>query len=215
MNHLAARRAASFMGSLFALACVAAHAQEPRLRTFEIAPFAGMRLGGSLELADTGEDVDIDDHGSFALALDLRADEVSQYELFYSRQATKLEAGSTLGELDVDVEYFHVGGTLVLNDERWWKPYVVGTLGATRFSPEPAEANDETRFSVSLGGGVRFPFNDRFSLRLEARGYVTFVDTNTATFCKSDEEGGLCRIRGSGSTFIQYEVLAGAAFAFF
>ena len=214
MNHAAVRRVACLAGVIATLGCVTANAQELPPRAFEITPYVSWRTGGDFEIADTDEEVDLDDHGAFALALNLRLDELSQYELFYGRQSTSLEGGSTLGDVDADVEYLHIGGTLVVNENPRWKPYIIGTLGATRFSPDVVGGSDDTRFSISLGGGMRVPFSTRFSLRLEARGFVTFVDTDSAVFCRSNEEGGLCRIRGSGSTFIQYEILAGAAFAF-
>jgi hypothetical protein len=58
------------------------------------------------------------------------------------------------------------------------------------------------------------PFREHFSVRLEARGFVTLVNPDTAFFCRSDQTGLLCRVRSSGSTFIQYDLLAGAAYAF-
>jgi opacity protein-like surface antigen len=184
------------------------------LPLFEITPFAGVRTGGRFKLEDPDRKLDLDDSGSFAAAFNLRIDDVSQYELFYSRQSTSLEEDPLLGDVDVDIEYLHVGGTVSMQGEnRRLIPYMVGGLGATRFSPDPSEAHDKTRFSLSLGGGLKVPFNDHFALRLEGRGYLTFVDTDTSFFCASDG-GAICRIRGSGSTFVQFELLAGASFAF-
>lgn len=185
-----------------------------RAPLFEIAPFIGLRAGGQFDLDTAPQNVNLDDASSFALALNLRMDEASLYEFFYSRQSTNLERGSPLGNVDVDVEYLHIGGIAEWRDENRVIPYVVGGLGMTRFHPDPAAARDDTRFSVSLGAGVRVPMSERFSLRFEGRGYLTFVDANTAFFCRSDQNGALCRLHGSGSTFIQYELLAGAAFAF-
>ena len=192
----------------------AAHAADPRLPFFEIAPFVGQRLGGDFEVDEGGTEADLDDAHSLSLALDLRRDPLSQYELFYGRQETELEAGSPLGSVGIDVEYLHVGGTLIVTDEYRFAPYIVGTLGATRMRPEGPGVRDETRFSLSLGAGVRIPVSARFALRLEARGFLTFLDTDSTVFCASGDFGGLCRIRSSGSTFIQYDLLAGAVVSF-
>lgn len=191
-------------------------AQYGRSATFEITPFAGYRLGGDVDLQGSTAGVDLDDHGSFAIALGLRADSESQYELFYSRQETKLAPNAALGPLGVDVEYLHAGGTLVLDNEHAYQPYIVGGLGFTRFSPgsNASGARDDSRFSVSLGAGMRFPVTQHFGLRLEARGYLTFIDTDSAFFCASSAAGGVCAIRTSGSTFVQYDLLLGAAFNF-
>ena len=181
---------------------------------FEVTPFAGLRLGGDFKLDAPSRKLDVDDSGSFALALNLRIDEISQYELFFGHQSTGLQRDPLLGQVDIGVDYLHLGGTVALEGERRVIPYMAGGLGATRFSPDSSGASDKTRFSLSLGGGVKVPLSRRFALRLEGRGYLTFVDTDTAFFCRSDEEGGVCLIRGSGSTFFQYELLAGATFAF-
>jgi hypothetical protein len=203
--------------AVVAAASSLAIAQDPRPTgppRFEITPFIGYRTAGEFEVGATGEDLDLDESTTVALALNLRIDAASQYELFYSRQATQLESSSSLGELDVDVEYLHIGGTLVMDDRLRWTPYIVGTLGVTRFSPEPPQSRDEARFSLSIGGGVRVPYSERFSLRFEARGFFTFTDTSSSFFCETGSFGGICEVRASGNTFIQYEALAGAAFAF-
>lgn len=181
---------------------------------FEVTPFIGYRLGGDFDVEGSEADADLDDHTAFGLALNLRLDEVSQYELFYSRQPTRFKADSPVGALDIDVDYLHIGGTLESSEQRRFTPYLAGGLGVTRISPDDAAADDETRFSISLAGGVRVPVTARFGVRLEARGYLTFIDTDSAVFCASGSFGGVCSIRANSSAFFQYEVLAGAAFAF-
>jgi opacity protein-like surface antigen len=193
----------------------AARARESAGPLFELTPFVGYRMGGNFAVQGATRNADLGDHGSFALALGLRIDEGSQYELFYSRQRTRFGSDSPAGPVGVTVEYLHVGGTLVLDDEQpRFQPYAVGGLGISRFNPEPGGANDNTRFSLSLGAGMRFPVTQRFGVRLEARGFVTLVNADSAVFCASGRNGGICAIRASGSSFFQYELLAGAAFAF-
>jgi opacity protein-like surface antigen len=202
----------------FAVASSVAGAQDPRPKAppaFEVTPFVGYRTGGEFETDTTGEDLDVDESNTFALALNLRIDALTQYELFYSRQSAALEGGTSLGDVELEIEYYHIGGTLVVDDTQpRFRPYIVGTLGATRFNPEPPEGDDEMRFSFSLGGGLRVPLSERFALRLEARGYLTFVDSDSSIFCASGSFGGVCQVRASGDTFLQYEALLGAAFAF-
>src|SRR5262245_4297868 len=161
-----------------------------RVPHFEVAPFVGYRFGGGFDLTDPAESADLADNTTFAIALDLARDGYSQYELFYGRQETHLKDTTSLGPLGVNVEYLQLGGTLVLDDSRHFTPYMVGTLGLTRFSPEPPGTDATTRFSLSLGAGVRVPVNPHFALRFEGRGYFTFVDTDSAFFCSSDETGG-------------------------
>jgi opacity protein-like surface antigen len=189
--------------------------EERRPRTlYEITPFAGYRLGGDFNLANSRQRADLDDHGSFALSVAVRRDGWSQYELLYARQETQLERDSPLAPLDVNVEYLHLGGTLDADVESDFplQPYILGGLGITRMTLQ--SGSDDTRFSFSLGGGLRVPVTPRFNIRLEARGFLTLVDSNSAVFCASGSFGGVCSIRAKGSTFTQFELMAGAAFAF-
>jgi opacity protein-like surface antigen len=109
----------------------------------------------------------------------------------------------------VDVEYLHIGGTLPFGGWEHALPYFAAGLGATRFSSSAPGADDITRFSGSMAFGLEVPLARNAAIRLEARGYATFVDTSTSFFCKSDNGDGVCRIVASGSTILQAEVLAG------
>jgi hypothetical protein len=62
--------------------------------------------------------------------------------------------------------------------------------------------------------GLQVPLAKNVAIRLEARGYLTAVDTSSALFCRSDTAGGVCRIVASGSTIFQAEALAGIAVRF-
>jgi opacity protein-like surface antigen len=186
---------------------------------WEVTPFAGYRMGGSFDLEDiTGAEVaggaDLNDHGSFGLAVGLSVYPGETYELFYSRQETSIEATSPLAPFDLDVEYLHLGGTLVLNEELPIVPYMMGGLGVTRFSPQTGTGSDDTRFSMSLGAGLRLPVTQNLGVRLEARGYLTFVNSESAFFCASGSFGGVCSIRAKTDTLFQFELLAGASFWF-
>jgi opacity protein-like surface antigen len=195
-------------------------AGKERAPMFEAGAFGALAVGGHFRLQDvaavassTGSTVSLADHGAFAITADLQADEGSQYELFYSHEATDLRGSSAIPPMDVTVEYLHVGGTLLLDDEPRLKPYAVGGLGITRFTPGQ-EGSTDTRFSLSLGLGLRWPVTRHFAVRLEGRGFMTLVNPDASVFCRSDQNGLLCRIHGSGRTFLQGEFLAGAAFAF-
>jgi hypothetical protein len=197
-----------------------AAAREEAPLLFEVAGFGSLAVGGQFRWegggagnSGTGDRVSLADHGAFALAADVRADQGSWYELFYSREATDLRGNFDVPRTDVTVEYLHVGGTVLLNDEFQVRPYAVGGLGITRLTPGEPGSTD-TRFSASLGLGLRWPVTRHFSVRLEGRAFVTLVNDSTAIFCRSDESGLLCRIHGNGQTFVQGEFLAGAAFAF-
>jgi hypothetical protein len=203
---------------LFTVCLVAtAQAGEPEeftLPAFEITGFGGYRFGGELDLTNPEENVAIADHSSFAVALDVARDDHSQYELFYSRQATRLKNSASIGPMPLKVEYLQLGGTLVSSWPRPIIPYGVGTFGLTRMTPDGPESDASTNFSLSLGAGVRVPLAPHFSLRLEGRGYMTFVDTDAAFQCVSGPAGGACRVLAKGQSMWQFELLAGVALSF-
>lgn len=180
---------------------------------FSITPFVGYRIGGGFRLSDTEQPLSLRGHDAFALAVDARAEENTEYELFYSRQSTYMR-GNDFVPVATVVEYLHIGGIVVFADEERIKPYFGGGIGVTRLSPGLAPGIDETRFSVSLALGLRASLTRHLSLRFEARGYLTPINTDTAVFCRSDQGGAVCQVRARGSSFSQGDFLAGATYAF-
>jgi opacity protein-like surface antigen len=216
----AAPWAAALLGWVTSLGCLTATAteadtdEEPALPLkYSVMPFGGYRFGGRFAIGDTNSHDTARNHLSYGAAFDVATDEWAQYELFYSRQSTRL-SGPSPAPSDTVIEYLHIGGTVGITDWQRVQPYFLATVGATRFSPDSPLGSDRLYFSLSLGGGVRFPFNDHLALRCEARGFATFFNTNTNVFCRSDQAGGVCLLRGSGSTFFQGETLAGLAYTF-
>jgi opacity protein-like surface antigen len=193
-------------------------------QNFEVAGFGGWALGGEFKLQDggaiannevtsTGSRIGLLDHLSYGFAADLRASDSAAYELFYSREPTRLTVVNGATPVDVTVSYLQLGGTLMLDEgERALRPYAIGGLGVTRLSPGE-DGNTRTRFSGSLGLGVRWAATQHLALRLEGRGFVTLMN-NDAVFCKSDDSGLICRVHSNSTTFIQGQLLAGVAFTF-
>ena len=202
--------AAALLG---ASAVVCAAPSEPAPLPYEVTPFAGYRVGGDFERTDTHQTVKVDDHGSLAIAFDVLADNLMQYELFYGRQSTHLN-GAAPSPTGIKVEYLHLGGTVPLEGTRRLNPYFGGGLGITRLTPDPASGTDSTRFSLSLSLGLRVPVSRHVALRFEGRGFLTPVPTNSEFFCRSDQSGGLCVVQAHGSVFFQADFFAGVAFAF-
>jgi opacity protein-like surface antigen len=184
------------------------------LPLFQVGLFGGYRAGGELEDQDTGANRDLDDSSSFAVSLELRFAQGDDrfYQLWYSRQAT--EVGDDVEQFDADVEYLHIGGTLPFGGWKHAQPYFAAGLGVTRFSAAIPDADDSTQFSGSMAFGLEIPLGDHAAIRLEARGYLTAVDTDTSFFCRSDGGGGGCLIVASGSSIFQAEGLVGVLVRF-
>lgn len=185
----------------------------------EFTPFGGYRLGGEFEVEDPaggdGETVDLDDAGSFGLDLGIYRDPASFYELLYSRQSAGLDGGGPeLAPVDLTTEYIHFGGTLLFEQDRGPDLYLSMTIGATRFDAEGGRYDSKSRFSGSLGGGLRMPFGEHFAATAGVRGYLTLVDSNTDILCISGGGEGGCLLKSSGSTFFQAEAQLGLTFVF-
>jgi len=200
------------------LTASAARAEElttPALGRFEVTPFIGYRFGGHFDVEGSDNDADLNDSPAFGIALGLRPNPLKQYELFYGRQSTEIASNAALSEVDLDIDQLQFRMTVLLDDvASRLNPYALGSVGVTRFSLDAPDANDETRFSIAAGGGLRIPLQPRLDLRLEARVDLIFMSSSSSIFCSSNSTGGACAFTGSGSVLFQYEFLAGATFTF-
>lgn len=185
---------------------------------FELTPFGGYRTGGEFETRATdtvpAREVDLEDGGSWGVDLGLYRDGSSFYEFLYSTSSTGLDSTDPeLAAVDVKIEYYHVGGTLLFADERRWVPWFSFTAGATRFSAGGGYDSD-TKFSIAAGGGVRVPFNDHVAATAGVRGYLTFVDSDTDFLCVSSGSQAGCLLNSTGSTWFQFEGMIGLTVGF-
>jgi opacity protein-like surface antigen len=202
---------------LLALAGPAVRGAEPAtpaVGRFEVTPFVGYRFGGRFDVQGSNDNAQIDDHPAYGFALGLRPDRSMQYEVLFTRQSTAIGESPELSNADLDVEQLHFQVTASSERAVWLNPYALGSLGVTKFSLDVPGAEDETRFSLSAGGGLRIPVQPRFDVRLEARVYLTFMNSSSSIFCNTSTPAGTCVLTGSASVLVQYELLAGAAFTF-
>ena len=182
----------------------------------EITPFYGFQFAGEFEdRFDFGDfdGVDVDEgdvYGVFAnFALRPGSPAGGQIELMVNRQETGLQANRLFGpELsELDIEYWHLGYLY-----QWApgqvRPYVVLSLGATRF--EAPGLDSETRFSWSGGGGIKVMFNKNLGVRFEGRVYSTVIDEGDDAFC--DPFG--CFSYDDDTYLFQVDVKGGLVFAF-
>ena len=202
----------------FRICCLAVTpvAAEEKPSRFELTPFAGYQFGGEFELEGSDTELELDEAQSFGLILNMDIDADRQYEFYYSRQETELDnKGLFLNEpvLDLDVEYLHVGGTVAFAGDSV-RPYVVGTIGLSRFDPQGSGLDSETFFSFSFGGGAKFFADKRVGLRLEGRFFATLIDSDTEIFCRSGADTNFCAVKVDGDLLLQWQAMAGLVFRF-
>ena len=108
-----------------------------------------------------------------------------------------------------NIEYFHFGGTYGQATGKV-RPFVVATIGATYMDPKGAGLNPETKFSLSLGGGVKFYLSEHVGIRLDGRWFGTFIGGSGSVFCSD----GKCLIDVQGDVLSQFSANAGVILAF-
>jgi len=190
-------------------------------QTVEITPLVGYRVGGSFATAaGTDSDVtiseyEVEDAASFGVQLGFRVSRDGEIEVLYARQNTRLATdglftGAPL--FDLALETWHAGGNyLFAEEDSRVRPYIGMGLGVTRLLPEPAGLRDETRFSASFAAGAKVWLGRHVGLRVEARGFFTFLESGHETFCQTGEG---CQVHAEGSEISQGEIRAGLVLRF-
>jgi hypothetical protein len=174
--------------------------------------YGGYRFGGGFTDVTTGKTWEMTDGPAYAVAADFAIDRRTQWEIFISHRSSALKASGfspAADDIGLGITYYHLGGTYFFDQEVGRGGYAVGGLGLTNFSPSLSGLNSETRFSLNFGFGYMIPMAKYVALKLEARGYVTLVDSSGGFFCS-----GGCVVQVKGSTFTQGEVMAGIAARF-
>jgi hypothetical protein len=216
VSRCAAARASCAAIALLLASGAAAAEDQPQPR-FELTPYAGYRIGGEFEQQNGGGSFKLDEGSSEGLIFNIEARDVNtQWEVLYGHQSTKLATQLSFdpaARLGLDVEYFQFGGTYLFDGEDT-RPFIALTAGVTHFSPTPPGVDSESYFSGSLAGGVQLRKTKRVGVRLEARVYATFVNTDGALFCHSGPQGGVCAISIHGTALYQWEGSAGVVFRF-
>ena len=182
----------------------------------ELTPFAGFAFGGEFEDQDTGSNLDLDDGNLYGLTFNFWARDNTEWEVYYSRQETELDTtgtSATQPALDMDVDYLHVGGTFLFDGELA-RPYIVATIGASRFDPVPPGFDSETFFSWSIGGGLKMFPKERVGLRLEARVFGNLLDSDSRIFCQTGPQLNVCAVHVEGDVLWRWQATAGVIFRF-
>jgi hypothetical protein len=161
---------------------------------FELTPTFSYNFGGTIYGEDSvlsEFDLEADDGEAYGITFGIPVSRFAQIELLASRQSTELQfddglfGGSTPGFADFEVSYYHVGGLFQWGNGQI-HPFVVLSLGVATLDPNVGGSRAETRFSGSVGGGVKIFFTDNIGLRLEGRGFWTMLDGNNDDYHYDD-----------------------------
>ena len=175
------RKRMLFIFALMAILSTMSFAQR-----IELMPFAGYRTGGSFNVTSTDfVSFSVEDGFNFGLALGLMLSPVAEIEFMWSQTNSQL-TGYLIPPLrgedpvfDIHTSQFHVNFLLLFpRGNTKIVPYFMFGLGLTYADPK-GETNGETRFSYSLGGGIKAMVNERVGLRFQAKWNPTYINTRT------------------------------------
>lgn len=215
-----------FVLVLAAAALAATASAQVREGTVEISPFAGYLFGGEFARGTTSAfdfGVDVDDDATYGLRLGYNITENFEIEAQASHTETEFvtdddelfgDSGEELGELSID--YFM--GYMTFNfGHRRAVPYVTVGAGVARLDPDIpfTNARRDTRFTGSLGVGLKAFVNPHFGLRFDGRGYATSLgdrDRDDNFFC--DDDGFFDDCDNDREWLTNGEISFGLVFAF-
>jgi hypothetical protein len=147
-------------------------------QTVEASPVGGYRFGGDLFEFVTNSSVDTDGAPVVGGALNVDLGDGLSFEALVTRQETHVTIpGATLtapAHWRVVVDQWLAGGRQEFGAGRV-RPFATGLLGLTRCG---IEGDNEVRFTVAAGGGVKLPLQRRLGIRVDGRLFTTFVDAD-------------------------------------
>ena len=190
---------------------------------FDVTVFVGARVGGELDDIESNNlsvDLEVDDGDvSYGLILAFPVYKELSVEMLYSHQETRLKSDSgflTPGSKfsDLDIDYYHVGASWewVLSKTPRVRPFVSLGMGATRFDPDEKLLDDDTRFSYSLGGGVKYFVQKNIALHLGGRYFSTYIDNQERIDCNNNNT--ICYRYDEDEYLDQFETRIGLTFRF-
>jgi len=179
----------------------------------DVSPFVGYRFGGGFFERISGQSVDLDGALAAGGAVNVRFSDagLSVEALFTHQEASLTIPGSVSSPpagLHITVDHWLGGGRQEFGTNPHVRPFLTGLLGLTRYA---AEADNEIRFTASLGGGVKLMPVPRLGLRLDGRLFATFADLDGRVIACSS---GSCLVALDADLVWQAEFSAGMVVTF-
>ena len=192
---------------------------EPKPLRFDLTPFFGYRTSMSLpvepHVTGTNPRVVLDAAPTFGVSFGARLTgrEEDLVEVRWARQDSYLHSEDITPQLPrrrILLDQFHGDFSHEPWIEEWspWiRPYVLGSIGATHVSIP--SATGFTRFSLGLGGGIRFYASRHLGFKIQGEWLGTVTDPRVVLLC-----GGGCVVHLSATVASQGEAFVGTFLRF-
>jgi hypothetical protein len=209
MNHIRVR--CRTLSALVALCVCSLLSSATMAAEVELTPFAGFRLDADLGSQGTNPslNLELDESAVYGLIVAVNIDSESWLELWYSRQSTDVVEKTGLftpvaETLDIDIDHLHAGGVYQFTESPQLAAFFSFTGGLTRMDP-PSGFDSDTRFSVSVGAGLKWKPHRRMGVRLHGRWIPTLLDSDDEVFCSENS----CLVAIDASWVNQFELGVG------
>ena len=203
-----------------------------RRDTVEISPFAGYLFGGRFPSGTNAlfvNSVDVDDHATYGARVGWNITSKVEVEAQVSRTETAFVSGGSrvlfsngnetrLGDLTID--YLLGYGTFNFGHRRV-VPYVTLGAGVARLDPDVCRGvltpcrnpGSDTRFTASLGAGIKTFVTPHFGFRFDGRYYATSLKRDGVSTCDDRDRFDRCD-RNRYEWLSNGDVTGGLVFAF-
>jgi hypothetical protein len=160
-------------------------------QALEVAPSGGYGFGGDVFQRLTARPLDVNGAPAVGVVVDISTGEGYQMEALYVHQRFDAVLPGSPGDQPLHwhlaVDRWQAGG-LQEFERGPVRPFLVGSLGLTRYA---AHTENDIRFTLSAGGGVKLFPASHVGVRLTGQAFATFANGNgTAFFCAP----GVCAI---------------------
>ena len=182
-------------------------------QTIEVTPFYGSRVGGDFFEIVSGQQVDLDSTAAVGGVMNVRFNDRGLFaEALYSHQQARFKtpAGRYIPSVDwrITVDHYMGGATQEFRLGCRARPFLTGLLGLTRYA---AEGDNELRFALSAGGGIKLMPTRLVGLRVDGRVFTTFADFDGQSFACTSFGG--CAVAFRAKVVWQAEATVGVVLA--
>jgi opacity protein-like surface antigen len=181
-------------------------------QAIEITPYGGYMWGGRFK-GFNGE-VDFGDHGNFGIAASTEVRPGSFVEFTWFQMESKDSYVRYYGEshrnrsLNILNNYFQLGMIQEVGYSEDFRPFGLISFGASHHTPDnDSKYEDEWFFAMTLGGGVKYFFNENVGIRVQGRFMFPMYFGGGGLWCGT---GSGCSVGASTySAFVQGDVSGG------
>lgn len=188
-------------------------------QNIEITPFGGWFFAGKLPTSQG--DLNFKDDANYGFTMGTMIQRGLQVEFMYNRMDTRVVLkdwrGTSKDLFDVGINYFHLGAVYNAQEFDGGVLFTNFSLGASLFSPENVNfedrdgnlitsLDDDWRFSIAFGGGVKKYLSDRLGIRLQLRVLMPLYWAGGSIWVGS---GGAGYGLGAGTNLVQADATAG------